>query len=138
MSPTAVSNQSIERAILVLRSQKVLLDAELAALYGVTTKRLNEQVKRNLERFPEDFMFRLTTAEFKSVNRSQIATGSQRHRDPRFLPYAFTEHGAIMAANVLASPRDQAIAGILDAIRRLMSPPESKRRPIGFITPEEK
>ena len=181
MSPTAVSNQSIERAILVLRSQKVLLDAELAALYGVTTKRLNEQVKRNLERFPEDFMFRLTTAEFKSVNRSQIATGSQRHRDPRFLPYAFTEHGAIMAANVLASQRaiemsvhvvrafvrlremisgnkelakrldelevqigrklsthDQAIAGILDAIRRLMSPPESKRRPIGFITPEEK
>jgi ORF6N domain len=83
----------------------VLLDAELAALYGVTTKRLNEQVKRNRERFPDDFMFRLTPVELDSLNRSQFATGSQRHRDPRFAPYAFTEHGAIMAANVLASPR---------------------------------
>ena len=95
----------ISRAILVLRGQRVLLDAELASLYGVTTKRLNEQVKRNAERFPEDFMFRLTRAETEALNRSQIATGSQKHRDPRFPPYVFTEHGAIMAATILNSPR---------------------------------
>ncbi len=97
--------QDITRAILVLRGQRVLLDAELAALYGVTTKALNQAVKRNAERFPEDFMFRLTRTEVEALNRSQIVTGSQRHRDPRFPPYAFTEHGAIMAATILNSPR---------------------------------
>ena len=91
--------------ILVLRGQRVLLDTHLAALYGVTTKRLNEQVKRNAARFPEDFLFRLSAAEVETLNRSQIATGSQKHRDPRFLPFAFTEHGAIQAANVLNSPK---------------------------------
>jgi hypothetical protein len=95
----------ITDAILLLRGHKVLLDAELAVLYGVETKRLNEQVKRNLARFPADFMFRLTGEEVTSLNRSQIATGSQRHRDPRFPPYAFTEHGAIMAATILNSER---------------------------------
>jgi hypothetical protein len=105
MRHAAIPAEGIERSILVLRGHKVLLDADLAALYGVTTKRLNEQVKRNRERFPDDFMFRLTPVELDSLNRSQFATGSQRHRDPRFSPYAFTEHGAIMAANVLASPR---------------------------------
>jgi hypothetical protein len=89
--------EQITRAILVLRGQRVLLDAELATLYGVTTKRLNEQVKRNAARFPEDFLFRLSAAEVEILNRSQIATGSQKHRDARFPPYAFTEHGAIMA-----------------------------------------
>ena len=95
----------IARAILLLRGQRVILDAELAGLYGVTTKRLNEQVKRNADRFPEDFLFRLTRAETEALNRSQIATGSQKHRDPRFPPFAFTEHGAIMAATILNSPR---------------------------------
>jgi hypothetical protein len=95
----------ITRAILVLRGQRVLLDAELAGLYGVTTKRLNEQVKRNAARFPEDFMFRLNRAETGAQNRSQIATGSLKHRDPRCPPYGFTEHGAIMAATILNSPR---------------------------------
>jgi ORF6N domain len=96
--------EHITRAILVLRGHKVLLDSELAALYGVTTKRLNEQVKRNAARFPEDFLFRLSAAEVEMLNRSQIATGSQKHRDPRFPPYAFTEHGAIMVSMVLNSP----------------------------------
>jgi len=95
----------ITRAILVLRSHRVLLDAELAALYGVTTRRLNEQVKRNAERFPKDFMFRLTGSEVEALNRSHFATGSQKHRDPRLPPFAFTEHGAIMAATILNSPR---------------------------------
>ena len=83
-----VAPEQIASAILVLRGQRVLLDAELAALYGVTTKRLNEQVKRNAERFPEDFMFRLSQAEAEALNRSQLVTGSQKHRDPRF-PTAF-------------------------------------------------
>jgi len=100
-----VPAHDISRAILVLRGQRVLLDAQLADLYGVTTKALNQAVKRNAERFPEEFMFRLTQAETETLNRSQIVTGSQKHRDPRFPPFAFTEHGAIMAATVLNSPR---------------------------------
>jgi hypothetical protein len=99
------SPEHISRDILVLRGHRVLLDVHLAALYGVTTKRLNEQVKRNAERFPGDFMFRLTRSEDETLNRSQIATGSRKHRDPRFPPFAFTEHGAIQAANVLNSPK---------------------------------
>jgi hypothetical protein len=86
-----------------MRRQRVILDADLAVLYGVTTKRLNEQVKRNAARFPPDFLFRLTATETRALNRSQSATGSQKHRDPRFPPFAFTEHGAIMAATVLNS-----------------------------------
>jgi hypothetical protein len=100
-----VAPEQIASAILVLRGHRVLLDVELAALYGVTTKRLNEQVKRNAARFPADFIFRLTQTETVALNRSQNATGSQKHRDPRFAPYAFTEHGAIMAATILSSPR---------------------------------
>jgi hypothetical protein len=101
----SIAPEQIASAILVLRGQRVLLDAELAALYGVTTKRLNEQVKRNASRFPSDFIFRLTPVETVALNRSQNATGSQKHRDPRFAPYAFTEHGAIMVATILSSPR---------------------------------
>jgi hypothetical protein len=101
----SVAPKQIASAILVLRGHRVLLDAELAALYGVTTKRLNEQVKRNAARFPADFIFRLARTETVALNRSQNATGSRKHRDPRFAPYAFTEHGAIMAATILSSPR---------------------------------
>jgi hypothetical protein len=100
--------QHITRAILVLRGQRVILDAELAALYGVTTKRLNEQVKRNAERFPGDFLFQLT-AEEVAVLRSQSATSKAPSKDgrggARYRPFAFTEHGAIMAATILNSPR---------------------------------
>ena len=158
-----------------------MLDADLAALYGVTTKRLNEQVMRNLGRFPSDFMFQLTNQEV-AILRSQFATSSLEARrfawgGRRYTPHAFTEHGALMAAMVLNSPRatevsiyvvrafvelrdtlvshkelakrldelesrlerkftthDQAIAGILDAIRQLMVPPEpTKKRRIGFV-----
>lgn len=94
-SSTPVPIERIEHAILALRGHKVMLDADLAALYGTTTKRLNEQVRRNRERFPEDFLFQLTHAEGEAPNRSQLANGSQKHRDPRFGPFAFTEHGAI-------------------------------------------
>jgi len=93
--------EHIARSILVLRGQKVLLDAELAALYGVTTRRLNEQVRRNRRRFPEDFLFELTTEEFANL-KSHFATSSWGGR--RKLPLAFTEHGAIQAATILNSP----------------------------------
>jgi hypothetical protein len=102
-STTAV--HQITRSILILRGHRVLLDAELAALYGVTTKALNQAVKRNAARFPKDFIFRASAEETESLNRSHSVTGSQKHRDPRFPPYAFTEHGAIMAASILSSSR---------------------------------
>lgn len=90
--------------ILMLRNQRVILDADLAELYGVSVKRLNEQVKRNPQRFPPDFQFRLTRAEYLNL-RSQDATSASSHGGRRYLPHAFTEHGAIMAASVLNSKR---------------------------------
>lgn len=95
---------SVESRILVLREQKVILDSDLAELYGVPVKRLNEQVKRNQERFPADFMFRLSMEESDSL-RSQIATSKPGRGGRRYSPFAFTEHGAIMAATVLNSER---------------------------------
>jgi phage regulator Rha-like protein len=94
---------ALSRLIHEIRGQKVMLDADLAEVYGVTTKRLNEAVKRNAPRFPEDFVFQLTPQEHATL-RSQNAT-SKGSGGRRYLPYAFTEHGAIMAANVLNSPR---------------------------------
>jgi len=94
---------SIGPKIRVIRGQRVLLDADLAEIYGVPTKRFNEQVKRNLERFPPDFMFQLTSEEVDNL-RSQFATSSL-WGGARYRPYVFTEHGAIMAASVLNSPR---------------------------------
>jgi hypothetical protein len=90
----------VEEKILLIRGQKVILDYDLSAFYGVTTKRLNEQVKRNMHRFPKDFLFQLTEDELQSM-RSQFATASKRN--VRHLPYAFTEHGVIMVASVLNS-----------------------------------
>lgn len=152
-----VPTQDITRAILVLRGQRVILDRDLATIYGVSTGRLNEAIKRNAERFPDDFMLQLTAQELENL-RSQFATSSWGGR--RYRPFAFTEHGVIQAANVLSSPRaiamgvhvvrafvqlrellasnkefaahDEAIAAILSAIRQLMHPPGPKRRGIGF------
>jgi phage regulator Rha-like protein len=176
-----VRTERITQAILVLRGQKILLDADLAALYGVTTGRFNEAVKRNRARFPADFMFQLTEQELAAL-RSQIATSNIGRGGRRYAPYAFTEHGAIMAATILSTARatevsvyvvrafvqlrevlathkelvkrldqletrierklathDQAITGIITAIRELMARPEAKpKRPIGFVTPKEK
>ena len=88
--------------ILEIRGQRVLLDSDLEALYGVTTKRLNEQVRRNADRFPADFLLELTNQEV-AASRSQIAT-LKRGKNIKYAPYAFTEHGSVMAANVLNSP----------------------------------
>lgn len=115
MCKTAIiAAEPVESLIRVIRSQRVILDADLARVYGVQTKRLNEAVRRNLNRFPSDFMFQITAQEVANL-RSQIATGSNEdiqsqivtgsHGGRRYLPYAFTEHGAIQAANVLNSDR---------------------------------
>jgi len=122
---------------LSLRGQKVILDADLAELYGVATKVFNQAVKRNAERFPEDFMFQLTAAEWSNLrsqiataylevpqkegdvpNWSQIVTSSKRHRGAAYRPYAFTEHGAIMAAMILNSPA--AVAMSVFVVRAFM------------------
>jgi hypothetical protein len=176
----------IEGRILLLRGQRVMVDADLAELYGVPTRRLNEQVKRNRARFPDDFMFQLHEAE-----KTEVVANCDHLSKLKFskaLPYAFTEHGAIQAANVLASVqavemgiyvvrafvrmRELAVAHadlakrldeleakaedlaqthhsfsrntraqlrqLIDAVNQLMAPPEPPKRPIGFVTPEEK
>ena len=175
-SPTPLSIEDIAQRILIVRGRRVLLDADLAAFYGVVTKAFNQQVRRNLGRFPPDFMFQLNDAESTAL-RSQFVTlknGRGQHR--KYLPLAFTEHGAIMAAAILNSPRatevsvhvvrafielrnlvagnkelaskmkrlerkvdshDQAITGLIDSMRELMAPPEPKKRPIGFVFPDE-
>ena len=94
--------QEVQSKIITINGQKVILDSDLAQLYGVTTSRLNEQVTRNIRRFPSDFMFRLSLQEFKNL-KSQNATSSSRHGGRRKPPRAFTEYGAVMAANVLNS-----------------------------------
>ena len=154
-----------------------MLDSDLAELYGISTSRFNEQVRRNRDRFPDDFMFQLTNQELAGL-RSQIAISIGETRAPgrggrRHLPFAFTEHGAIMAATILNTPRatevsvfvvrafvrlremvaahrelskkldelerrvshhDEAITGIVRAIRELAAPPDPKpRRRIGFV-----
>jgi ORF6N domain len=111
----------IERLIHTARSRRVILDTDLARLYGVPTKRLNEQYRRNIDRFPEDFAFQLTPKEW-AVLRSQIAVlapvenlrsqnaTSRGHGGRRYVPAVFTEHGALMAANILNSPRAVAMS----------------------------
>jgi hypothetical protein len=95
--------ESIERSILLIRGQKVMLDADLAALYGVETKRLLQALKRNISRFPPDFVFQLNTEEFENL-RSQFVTSSQ-WGGRRYPPYAFTEQGVAMLSSVLRSKR---------------------------------
>ena len=176
----------IEGRIQVIRGLRVMVDVDLAALYGVPTKRLNEQVKRNRERFPADFLFQLTAAEKAEVVAN--CDHLQKLKFSKVLPYAFTEHGAIQAANVLASAQAvemgiyvvrafvhlrEALATnadvakrlaelemkteslelshdtfsrntrlqlrqLLDAVRELATPPDPPKRPIGFVTHEDK
>jgi ORF6N domain len=97
-----VPERRILRTIVVIRGEKVILDSDLAGLYGVETRRLNEQARRNIEKFPEDFMFQLTKEELENL-KSQFATSSSGWGGRRKLPLVFTEHGALQAANVLNS-----------------------------------
>ena len=121
---SSLSQEALEPLIFSIRGRRVMLDADLARLYRVTTKVLNQTVKRNSSRFPQDFAFQLALADVAGLraqtatsslhasdlkkdigNQSQFVTGSQKHRDPRIRPWAFTEHGALMAANILRSDR---------------------------------
>ncbi|MDX2226908.1 MAG: ORF6N domain-containing protein [Verrucomicrobiae bacterium] len=96
-------SRHISSLIASFRGHRVILDSDLAALYGVTVKRLNQQVVRNKERFPEDFMFQLTEKEWNSLRLQNATLKRGQHR--KYMPYVFTEHGAIMAATVLNSPQ---------------------------------
>ena len=149
-----------------VRSQRVIVDADLAALYDVETKRFNEAVKRNLAKVPADFMFSLTAEEFAAL-RSQFATlKDQAATSPgrggrRYAPRVFTEHGALMAATngelakrldeleqkteALAMNHDtfsrntrNQLKQVFDALRELMTPPDPPKRPIGFVTDDER
>ena len=106
--------ERIEKSIYVIRGEKVMLDSDLAHIYGVSTANFNKAVKRNVDRFPADFMFRLNEEEFKSLI-FQTGTSNKGRGGRRYLPYAFTEHGALMAANILNSPR--AVAASLQVVR---------------------
>ncbi len=101
-SKNLIPENRILKIILIIRGEKVILDSDLAALYGVETRRLNEQVRRNIDKFPNDFMFQLTQKEFANL-KSQIATSSSGWGGRRKPPFVFTEHGALQAANVLNS-----------------------------------
>ncbi len=161
--------EMIEGKILLIRGQKVMLDRDLAKLYGVETRVLNQAVRRNIDRFPEDFMFSLTREEIR--NLSQIVISSKIKHAPNV--FAFTEHGVAMLSSVLNSPRavqvniqimrtfaklreimsqhkdlakrldalekryDSQFKVVFDAIRQLMTPPEPKRRKIGFHRKDE-
>jgi len=163
----ALVAEQIQRAILLLLGHKVMLDFDLARLYAVETKILNKAVKRNIARFPDDFMFELSEEEFASL---RFQFGTSRWGGRRYRPYAFTEQGVAMLSSVLRSGRavnvnieimrafvrlramlsshedlarmlaalekkyDAQFKVVFDAIRELMTPPQPKRRPIGFGT----
>jgi hypothetical protein len=131
MGKEFVPVERIARAILVIRGEKVMLDSDLAALYGVTTGNLNKAVKRNAERFPIDFMFQLDAEEVANL-KFQFGISSWGGR--RRLPYAFTEQGVAMRR---VGKHDEKIAAILEVIRQLMAVPETPRREIGFHVREK-
>jgi hypothetical protein len=116
--------ERIEKAIFLIRGNKVMLDADLAELYGVTTKRLNEQVRRNISRFPIDFMFQLDEQETSAL-RSQIATSKEGRGGRRYLPYVFTEQGVAMLSSILHNERavqvNIAIMRVFVRLREMMA-----------------
>jgi phage regulator Rha-like protein len=124
-----MNTEIIHNKIYEIRGHKVMLDYEIAEMYEVETKRINEQVKRNIERFPEDFMFQLTENEWEMMrsqivttsdsNWSQIATSSKKHRGKSYLPFAFTEHGVTMLATVLRS--EKAVKVSIAVVRAFIS-----------------
>jgi phage regulator Rha-like protein len=124
---------AVESRILFLRHQRVILDADIAELYGVPVRQLNQQVKRNQKRFPSDFVFQLT-AEEDEILRSQIVISREKHGGRRYRPFAFTEHGAIMAATVLNSERAvQMSVFVVRAFVRLREMLATNRRLAGKI-----
>jgi hypothetical protein len=100
-----ITTESVERAIIVLRGRLVILDSELATLYGVAVSVFNQAVKRNMERFPADFAFQLTREEYESLRSQTVILKAGRGAHRKYLPCVFTEHGAVMAASILNSPK---------------------------------
>jgi phage regulator Rha-like protein len=132
-NPRKTPVHAVESRILFLRHQRVILDADIAELYGVPVKVLNQQIKRNRERFPSDFVFQLTAKEHELL-RSQIVTSNKTRGGRRYTPYAFTEHGAIMAATVLNSERAvQMSVFVVRAFVRLREMLATNRRLAGKI-----
>jgi hypothetical protein len=133
MENAIVPIERIQQFIYVIRGHKVILDGDLAIMYGVSTKRLNEQVRRNIERFPADFMFRLIDKEAEHL-RSQIATSKKSRGGRRYLPYAFTEQGIAMLSSVLKSKRavevNIAIMRTFVRLRQVLADNTSLRRKI--------
>jgi ORF6N domain len=131
-----VSVEAIAGKIYLIRGTKVMLDRDLATLYGVETKRLKEQVRRNIERFPEDFMFELTKEELKNW-RSQFATSNQYIMGLRIPPFAFTEHGVLMLSSVLKSERavqvNIQIMRVFTKLRQLVLDNEELRKELGEL-----
>jgi len=172
VSEALITKEQVENSIVMARGQKVMLDSDLAVLYGVETKALKRAVNRNIERFPSDFMFILTPQEVTSL-RCQFGT-LKRGEHAKYLPYAFTEQGVAMLSSVLRSPRaaqvnieimrtfvrlrgmlaahkelarrldeleskyDEQFRAVFDAIRELMTPPESPQKQIGFHVRESR
>jgi len=160
--------ESIASRIYLIRGEKVMLDSDLAELYGVPTSRLNEQFKRNRDRFPPDFAFQLSKDEFDSL-MSQIAISNAGRGGRRKLPWVFTEHGVAMLASVLRSKRavqvsinivrtfikvrqilathrdvarkveehDRHISNLYSLVEKLLTLPEPKKNPIGYIHPKD-
>ena len=121
---TSISDDIVVNKIYEIRNQKVMLDSDLAELYGVETKVLNQAIKRNIERFPDDFMFQLTETEWQSL-RSQFVTSKTGRGGRTYLPNVFTEHGVLMLSSVLNSPRaiqvNIQIVRIFTRLRNLLS-----------------
>lgn len=115
---STITTEQIEKLILIVRGLRVILDADLADMYGVTTKHLNQQVRRNTDRFPEDFMFQLSDAE-KEKLKFQIGILKEGRGGRRYLPYVFTEHGALMLANILNSPT--AVSSSIQVVRAFIN-----------------
>lgn len=134
---STIPTENIGRHIYFIRGQKVMLDSDLAELFGVETKVLVQSVKRNLKRFPSDFMFQLNPLEYDSL-RSQIVTSNIGRGGRRYLPYAFTEHGVTMLSSVLNSDRAMYISiasALYSILDRLIEEPVKKKEPIGFRKP---
>jgi hypothetical protein len=137
----ALAVERLKSLICEIRGEKVMLDSDLARVYGVETKALNRAVKRNCDRFPEDFVFQVSAEEWRNL-KYQIGTSSFRHGGSRRRPHAFTEHGAIMAANVLNSPQAAQMSVFVVrafiAMRRLLSDSQQLARKLAALEKELK
>jgi hypothetical protein len=131
-----VAAPAIEKRILVVRERQVMLDEDLADLYGVETRALVQQVRRNAKRFPADFMFQLSAREFSDLKSLSVISSGQ-HGGRRTRPLVFTEQGIAMLSGVLRSVDDERLSQIFKALRQLIAPAPRPKTPVGFRLPED-